>query len=183
MKNAVVYAKSIGDRLFFVKCHLLEHGEYEKWVEKNFKGGLSTARVYTRIAKYENWKKIVAYLEWITLEQAIALLRQRPEPKKEDLRRQNWIRELKQKFGQMVTQWPDKKLELSAYNIKLMGEIEKLAGEEPKKLIPKERRPNSSWRMMHRLEVQREILKEFDPQWNVTDELCKPDLFPKPSEN
>src|SRR5690349_15889701 len=58
LSNAVFHAKAIGDRSLYAKGHLLEHGEYEDWVEKNFEGGISTMRVYTRIAHYKNWPKI-----------------------------------------------------------------------------------------------------------------------------
>lgn len=77
--NAVWYAKHIGDRLLFVKAKLLEYGEYEDWVKENFSGGLSTARAYTRIARYKNWQKIAHKLNngKLTIEGALALLRER----------------------------------------------------------------------------------------------------------
>jgi hypothetical protein len=84
MSNAVQYAEHIGDRLLFVRWHLLKRGEYQDWVGDNFDGGLSTAPAYTRIANLKNWTKISSKLHSgaLTLEQALALIKKRGPEKR-----------------------------------------------------------------------------------------------------
>lgn len=76
--DTVEYAKQMGDRLLSVKENL-RHGEYRNWVEANFDGGVSTARVYTRIANPKNWSRIAAQpnVGALTIAQALELLKQR----------------------------------------------------------------------------------------------------------
>jgi hypothetical protein len=86
MQESVLYAKLIGDRLLFIRNHLLEHGEYERWLELHFRGAPSTARGYTRIAQHKNWKIIAPKVNGgrLTLNQAWRLIQHGvPEPKEE----------------------------------------------------------------------------------------------------
>lgn len=131
MTNVVLYAKRIGDRLLYAKWHLLKHSEYEAWVAKNFDGGVSTARVYTRIAKLENWKKIAPKLHkgQLTLEQALAIIRGKPEKEKLDSRTKMLRKMLLGQFHRQIKTWPDKALSHLAHDFKLMPLITAAAEE------------------------------------------------------
>ena len=127
--NAVHYAKRIGDRLLFAQEHLLDHGEYEDWVEDNFNGGLSTARAYTRIAKFQNWKLIAPKLQsgTLTIQQALQLIKKGPpEKEKGDMSRASRINFLKLKFANLIKHWSDEALSDMVNSIKFIPGIEAL---------------------------------------------------------
>src|SRR6185295_17195489 len=127
--RSIHHAKAIGDRLLRVKS-LVGHGNYERWVEEKFDGGLSTARAYTRIAQYKNWAKIAPKLSEVggmTIEAALSLLKERQEEIKPDRRRENAIRELVNKFIRLVQEWPDKVLCRLAYDFGFIERIERTA--------------------------------------------------------
>lgn len=131
MTNAVIHAKVIGDRLFLIRTTLLKHGEYEDWVEDNFNGGLSTARAYTRIAKFENWKKIAPKVHsgTLTIEKALQLIRERGPEKKPDPddRRPDWIKNLAARFTRTIKTWPSSLLRKMADDLEFMDAIEREA--------------------------------------------------------
>lgn len=62
-----------GEELLEMK-EFLGHGNYQEWLKRNFEGGVSTARVYTRISK--NWKWIESKInDRTTIEQALKLIK------------------------------------------------------------------------------------------------------------
>lgn len=62
-KTTIHLAKRSGDALREIKS-MLKHGQWEKWVQANFKGGKSTARRYKHIS--ENWGRIEPQLNNLT---------------------------------------------------------------------------------------------------------------------
>jgi len=177
MNNAVLYAKQIGNRLLFAKENLLDHGEYEDWVEENFDGGLSTARAYTRIASYQNWNKIAPKLYGpggLTLQQALAWIRERPAEKKKDSRKADHIKTLKGAFGRLLSRQNKKELTLLVYHEwAFMDKIEEAA----EKVKTEGRREKKLEYAVERYASARNRLqRRASTEWSVTDELCEADF-------
>jgi hypothetical protein len=144
MSNAVLYAKRIGDHLLYVKS-IVGDGHYEEWVAKHFDGGLSTVRVYTRIASYQNWKRIATRLHGgrMTIAEAYALLRRQPKPKP-DARRENCIGILVSRFRGLVARWPDEPIIQLAHDLAVMSRLEDAAKARYKELRKKQPRTDAS---------------------------------------
>ena len=179
MGNAVKYAKQIGDRLLYVKGYLVSYGNYENWIEENFDGGLSTARAYTRIAKFKNWQKIAPKLYspgGLTLEKALALLKERSEEKKTDARRKNWVNRLSKRFHRLIETWSDEQLCDQANGVGLMDIIDEAMRETGSNTRQGKERNYAQDKYRLKLEVQRAVLKEFDPSRLITDELMPADM-------
>jgi len=135
--DSVHFAKRIGDKLLRVK-QLVGHGHYEKWVEKNFTGGLSTARAYTRIAKHENWKRIASKLtEWgdMTIESALSLLRTKGPEVEKDKRWLKLIEHLAKRLEYRAGRWPEHVILRFAYNDEIMDDFEKAAKDRNRKIV------------------------------------------------
>lgn len=79
LRKAVYYAKEAGDSLRSVKQGV-GHGNWLKWLEKNFEASAETARVYMRISEY--WDTHILPVmqedEGLTLAQAREIIR-RPD--------------------------------------------------------------------------------------------------------
>ncbi|MCW1916902.1 DUF3102 domain-containing protein [Luteolibacter sp. GHJ8] len=78
-QSVVEYARKCGEFLNRAKDHL-PHGEFQKWLQQNFKGSARTAHNYRRLAS--NWQSI-ADLPFESVASAIALIRFGDSPPEE----------------------------------------------------------------------------------------------------
>jgi len=165
-RRALVKAKMIGGYLNRAQ-KVVEIELCEKWLDylgQYFKGSERNAQNYMEIAR--RWHELeaeVARNPELSIDGALRILR-----------RQNVMQKLTKTWSDEEKEWlrqdPDAfPTAVSELRTKLRHKHEGLNYSERDAI------PYATDRLRWKLEIQREVLKQFEPGWSITDELCPSD--------
>lgn len=188
-QSALRYARLAGKYLIRAK-EKLAHGSWTAWVERNF-GNHRTANGYMSIA--EGWEEIEHDPNLSIREALKALTTRKRSAKKFNPDDLIWARIFKQINQRLRIAWKDwtpednedfeltlgwhpdlDDLVVEGLN-KLGKEIRRQLGKKLTKEEIRKELERARDRLRLKLDTQRAVLKEYEPNWKITDELCPQD--------